>query len=103
MARPSARSRGYNTAWDRARAGFLASHPWCSACPREGKRSRAAHVDHIRPHRGDQRLFWDRTNWQPLCQQHHNRDKQQLERRGYANRMGPDGVPLDANHPFNRS
>lgn len=29
-------------------------------------------VDHIKPHRGDQKLFWDRRNWQPLCEHHHN-------------------------------
>lgn len=29
-------------------------------------------VDHIIPHRGDQKLFWDRGNWQPLCEHHHN-------------------------------
>ncbi|WP_396127368.1 HNH endonuclease [Edaphobacter acidisoli] len=27
----------------------------------------AAHTDHIIPHRGDKKLFWDRSNWQPLC------------------------------------
>ena len=29
-------------------------------------------VDHIKPHRGEQKLFWDRSNWQPLCEHHHN-------------------------------
>ena len=29
-------------------------------------------VDHIKPHRGDKKLFWDRGNWQPLCEHHHN-------------------------------
>lgn len=28
--------------------------------------------DHIVPHRGDQKLFWDRSNWKPLCEHHHN-------------------------------
>jgi 5-methylcytosine-specific restriction endonuclease McrA len=27
-------------------------------------------VDHIKPHRGDQNLFWDQTNWQALCRRH---------------------------------
>jgi 5-methylcytosine-specific restriction protein A len=30
-------------------------------------------IDHIIPHRGDKRLFWDRTNWQPICQACHDR------------------------------
>nr|WP_246413968.1 HNH endonuclease [Martelella radicis] len=41
----------------------------------------AALVDHKIPHRGDQRLFWDRTNWQPLCHHCHNSAKQSEERR----------------------
>lgn len=28
--------------------------------------------DRIRPHRGDPVLFWDQTNWQPLCKHHHD-------------------------------
>ena len=34
---------------------------------------RATVVDHIKPHRGDQKLFWDQNNWQPLCKEHHDR------------------------------
>ena len=30
-------------------------------------------VDHIIPHRGDQKLFWDRNNWQALCKPCHDR------------------------------
>ena len=30
-------------------------------------------VDHIVPHRGDARLFWDEDNWQPLCKSCHDR------------------------------
>ncbi|WP_349253802.1 HNH endonuclease signature motif containing protein [Bradyrhizobium sp. CB2312] len=37
-------------------------------------------VDHIKPHRGDRALFWDKGNWQPLCTHHHNSTKQRLER-----------------------
>ena len=29
-------------------------------------------VDHIKPHRGDAKLFWDETNWQPLCKSCHD-------------------------------
>ncbi|WP_309304432.1 HNH endonuclease [Brevibacillus laterosporus] len=24
-------------------------------------------------HKGDKTLFWDRNNWQPICEQCHNR------------------------------
>ena len=29
-------------------------------------------VDHIIPHKGDKQLFWDESNWQPMCETHHN-------------------------------
>jgi 5-methylcytosine-specific restriction protein A len=32
----------------------------------------AAIVDHIVPHRGDAALFWQSTNWQSMCKQHHD-------------------------------
>lgn len=103
MARPSPRRRGYDTRWDRARAGFLASHPHCRTCLAEGKRTPAVHVHHSTLHRGNMAIFWDRSRWVPLCEEHHNRDAQQVETRGYANRVGRDGVPSDPNHPFNRA
>lgn len=72
--RPSARARGYTKAWEKARADFLATNPRCARCG-----SLASVVDHIRPHRGDRRLFWDRTNWQPLCASCHSSHKQREE------------------------
>ncbi|WP_420102140.1 HNH endonuclease [Bosea sp. (in: a-proteobacteria)] len=100
LSRTSARHRGYGAAWDRARAGFLRLHPHCAECAREGLTVRATVVDHIVPHRGDQRLFWDASNWQPLCTNHHSSDKQQREKRGYSARVLASGLPGDANHPF---
>ncbi|UFX41809.1 HNH endonuclease [Bradyrhizobium sp. 41S5] len=35
--------------------------------------------DHVIPHRGDERLFWDETNLQTLCKACHDRDKQREE------------------------
>lgn len=29
-------------------------------------------VDHIVPHRGDGKLFWDEGNWQALCKNCHD-------------------------------
>lgn len=75
--RPTARERGYDTKWDRARADFLAEHPKCVACGEP-----ATVVDHVVPHRGDRKLFWRRSNWQPLCTRCHSSTKQSIERRG---------------------
>jgi 5-methylcytosine-specific restriction protein A len=32
----------------------------------------ASIVDHIKPHKGNKVLFWDKNNWQPLCKRHHD-------------------------------
>src|SRR3546814_15790813 len=54
--------RGYGSKWQAARAGFLRSHPLCVMCVEEGRTTVATVVDHKVPHRGDQRLFWDRRS-----------------------------------------
>ncbi|WP_341991858.1 HNH endonuclease signature motif containing protein [Azorhizobium sp. AG788] len=74
--RPSARARGYDSQWDKARAAFLAHHPSCARCG-----TAATVVDHVTPHKGDKRLFWSRENWQPLCKPCHDGAKQSEERR----------------------
>ncbi len=71
--RGGADARGYDARWRRARKAFLERHPLCAECQREGKLTPATVVDHIVPHRGDQRLFWDKTNWQPLCKDCHDK------------------------------
>lgn len=75
-------------------------HPHCATCAADGLIIRATVVDHVIPHRGDQRLFWDSRNWQSLCTNHHASDKQQQEHRGFSSRIGADGLPKDAAHPF---
>jgi 5-methylcytosine-specific restriction endonuclease McrA len=100
--RPSARERGYSSRWDKARATFLRSHPWCVMCAKQGARIAASVVDHIIPHKGDQLLFWNKGNWQSLCAPHHNSTKQAIETRGYSSEIGSDGLPVDPRHPFYR-
>ena len=39
----------------------------------EEKYIKATVVDHITPHRGDKKLFWDEDNWQPLCKRCHDK------------------------------
>jgi 5-methylcytosine-specific restriction enzyme A len=70
--RPSAARRGYGPRWRRARAAFLARHPLCAACRVQGRLVPATIVDHVVPHRGDQKLFWDETNWAPACKPCHD-------------------------------
>lgn len=68
----SAASRGYDSAWRKASRQFLQVHPLCEECKKQGRYVKAAVVDHIVPHRGDQKLFWDRCNWQALCKRCHD-------------------------------
>lgn len=70
--RGTAAARGYSSKWQKAREGFLSSHPLCVEHEKLGEIVPATVVDHIIPHRGDKALFWDRDNWQPLCKPCHD-------------------------------
>ncbi|KQS83432.1 HNH endonuclease signature motif containing protein [Rhizobium sp. Leaf383] len=118
--RASSRERGYTTKWEKARAVFLAQpgNQFCRRCQVHGllntgnlrpdgslqTNPRRMHlvVDHIVPHKSDQKLFWDRGNWQPLCPDHHDITKQQEEHGKVRSGTGLDGRPLDPAHPWNR-
>jgi len=71
--RESAAARGYNGKWQAARKRYLRAHPLCVKCQCQGKLTPATVIDHIIPHRGDDKLFWDQKNWQPLCKGCHDR------------------------------
>lgn len=84
--------------WQRERAAFLTQtdNQFCRRCEQAGllnaghltmagdlqSNPRRMHlvVDHIKRHHGDERLFWDWSNWQPLCPDHHDIVKQAEER-----------------------
>lgn len=74
--RPSARARGYNVDWQKARAEFLAIHPICTRCDNP-----ATIVHHSVPHRGDPKLFWKKSGWLPVCQPCHDGWYQRQERK----------------------
>ena len=81
--RPSARQRGYTSRWQIDALAFLAlpANRLC-AC---GCGRTADMVDHIIPHKGDMRLFWNRANWQALASSPcHSSRKQSIERRELA-------------------
>lgn len=64
--------RGYGARWRKAALAWLAAHPYCVLCFALGVTREANVVDHVVPHRGDQRLFWDQGNWQALCKPCHD-------------------------------
>jgi len=73
--RPSASKRGYDHEWRKARTEYLQQNTQCRMC-----RQPATLVDHVLPHRGNKRLFWNKANWQPLCTHCHASRKQSIER-----------------------
>lgn len=77
--RESAHKRGYDHRWQKARAIYLRAHPMCVFCQREGRVVEARIVDHIKPHGGNERLFWDENNWQGLCKPCHDSVKAKIE------------------------
>lgn len=71
-ARPDYRKWYGHAPWKRARRAFLVEFPLCVRCEAKRRITPATEVDHIKPHKGDRELFWDRTNWQSLCKECHS-------------------------------
>lgn len=75
----SSAARLYGYQWQVARREYLREHPLCVMCKARGEVTAATVVDHVIPHRGDAGLFWNRTNWQPLCKTCHDGEKARAE------------------------
>lgn len=84
--RESSSARLYGYRWRKESKLLLAVHPYCAECERQGRRTLATEVDHIKPHKKDMRLFWDKSNWQSLCHRCHS-TKTVREDGGFGNRV----------------
>ena len=86
----------YGYRWQQQSRAFLRQHPLCM-CPhcREGKVriKPSSVVDHIVPHKGNMKLFWDKHNWQALNKECHDSWKQRLEKSGEGG-FDVDGNPI---------
>ncbi|MBI1621489.1 HNH endonuclease [Aquamicrobium zhengzhouense] len=73
----------YKTArWQKLRWSVLVRDLFtCQMCSRAEADTSLLVGDHIKPHRGDETLFWDASNIQCLCKRCHDRHKQRDERR----------------------
>ena len=80
--------------WKQERKRFLNLHSLCIYCRQKGIAAHATFVDHKKPHRGDDVMFWDQSNWQPLCR-HCSNVKTGQETRS---RIQPRSRPKEA-HP----
>ncbi len=100
--RGSSAQRGYGGAWQKARESYLRRHPLCSFHLDRGQVVAASVVDHKSPHKGDPKLFWDKSNWQSLCKQCHDSVKQRIEKSGNVAGCDVNGIPLDRNHHWSQ-
>ena len=71
--RGTSHQRGYDARWNKARIEHLDADPLCVDCAKRDYITPATVVDHIVPHKGNDELFWDRSNWQSLCKPCHDR------------------------------
>lgn len=99
------RVQGWYTSrkWRRLSRECLEANPLCQ-CPHctsgNMEPKPATVVDHIKPHKGDRRLFWDVSNLQSLAASCHNGPKQSQECGGHGFMKGCDGkgYPLHPGH-----
>lgn len=75
----SSTERGYGYRWQQARSRYLQANPLCVMCREEGRITPATVVDHLIPHEGDERLFWDEGNWRAICKPHHDSEAQRKD------------------------
>ena len=88
VARGSSTKRLYGYRWQQARRRFIAEHPFCKPCMLEGRTTPTFAVDHRIQHRGNPALFWDESNWDPMCEAHHNA-KSRAERKAETSQKTP--------------
>lgn len=88
------------------RARQLAKQPLCEMCLAQGRRTVATVCDHIDPRSKETEAGFFAGPFQSLCDQApwrcHSSRKQRIELEGYTTDVGPDGLPTDPNHPWNR-
>lgn len=64
----------YNSSrWKELRQYRLNTQPLCVECLKNDRITPATVVDHIKPHKGDEELFYDFNNLQSLCKSCHDR------------------------------
>lgn len=90
---------GYGRAWNRRSQAWLhTTNMHCALRYPDICTSVATEVDHIKGWK-NQREFWDKRNWQPVCKRCHSRKTAREMRAGPA-QHDASGLPTDPDHPF---
>ena len=63
----------YNYRWMKYSKYRLTKYPLCANCLDNGITKAATCTDHTHPHKGNVRLFWDKSNHASLCTTCHNK------------------------------
>lgn len=102
MSRPLNRAHAYKSKeWLEMREHHLKIERYCRYCAELNMITRATHVDHVKPHRGDPELFLDKNNLQSLCGICHNAAKLKEETYGHAIGCDLDGWPRNERSLWN--
>ena len=82
--RESAARRGYDKRWQKYREVFLAEHPLCEICKKNGTLSEANVVHHITEvQSADDPMFWNPDNHMALCRDCHEATHGRQEKFGW--------------------
>jgi 5-methylcytosine-specific restriction enzyme A len=73
----------------------------CERCLARGRVRTAHAAHHVVRHENDPEIFWS-SPLESLCEECHNSEAQQQEKKGFSRTIGTDGWPLDPMHPANR-
>jgi len=91
-----------NQRWRNLRKRFLDANPLCVKCKEMGFVTVATTVDHKKPHKGNEKMFWDESNLQGLCSHCHSAVKKAEEGggRAYDTACDVNGFSIDSKHPW---
>ena len=63
----------YGNRWEKRRKDYLAKHYYCEECLKLGIYTPADTIHHKIEHKGDEKLFWDESNWEAICRSCHSK------------------------------
>jgi 5-methylcytosine-specific restriction protein A len=88
--------------WRKMRKAQLAAKPLCEFCEAQGITEQATIADHMKPHKGDEELFFDEANLQSLCKTCHDKYKRIQEQSGVLVGCDKSGIPIDKNSHWHK-